>query len=217
MATRGPAPILRRRPRRQRGFTLIIVFIIMLAMAGMSAQVLLATQGDLQAAGHDREAAVALYAAESAVAFGKDWIAQRVNAGDTASALLSSGAAPLCQPTCGTVNCVAPGTAPRGAQPTVDYDLPRQARLRFCVHNNAADPSYGGATPTGDVSDGDGILTIEGYGFGPNGATSRIVVDVRLAAGAATGVGDYAQATGGAARQHTGEATGAVTPSALAF
>ena len=202
---------------RQRGFALIVVLLLVLAMAGTSATILANTQADLQVAGTDREATVALYAAEAAVAFGKDWIAGRVDVGESASSILASGAAPLCQPACAGVNCLTPGIAPRAAQPEVDYDPRRQARYRFCVHNNAYDPNYGVATPTGDTSDSDGILTIEGYGFGPNGAASRIVADVRVGTGDAPAGGEYAQSGGGPSKHATGEALSNVAPNQTSF
>src|SRR5438309_12082714 len=62
------------RRRRQRGFSLIVVFLLILIMVGIASAVMMSTQGDLQVAGHDREAATALYAAEAGITYAQWWL-----------------------------------------------------------------------------------------------------------------------------------------------
>jgi Tfp pilus assembly protein PilX len=102
---------------RQRGFVLITVFLVLLLLLSLGGAVLLSTQSDLQVAGYDREAAIALYAAEAGIAFGKDWLAGRVS-GTGAGAwtvLLRSGDALLCAPG----NGAAPKVLPKVTNPAV--------------------------------------------------------------------------------------------------
>lgn len=186
--------ILRRVPgsRRQRGFSLIIVFILVIAMVGIAAALMVSTQGDLQVAGQDRESATAFYAAEAGIAFAKDWLTS-ANMGQgnaTWSTLLASGVPQLCV----VGNGQTPGTVPQTAQ--VPYDLIRPASYRFCFHNNVDDPNYTLNPPTGDTVDGDGVLAIESYGYGPNGSVGHVTVNVAVTAGAAA-TNCYAGSGGG--------------------
>lgn len=204
----------RRRPARERGFTLIIVFLIIIVMVGIASAVMLSTQGDLQVSGHDRESATALYAAEAGVASAEWWMyrfpvlntAKFLNSGapgitvgawhtlmsangggPKAMLCVNPAGAPVTSPPMGLpIAAAVPYTA--GAGPPfpgtpVTYDGTRQAVFQWCVHNNALDPLYRltPASPTcllPDYCDGDNIITIESWGYGPNGASSHISVDV---------------------------------------
>lgn len=197
-------PPVRPRPR-QRGFVLITVFLVILLLLTLGGAVLLSTQSDLQVSGYDREAAIALYAAEAGVAFGKDWLAGRVS-GTGAGAwtvLLRSGDALLCAPGSGA----APGVQPKANNAAVSYDVARSASYRFCIHNNALDDRYFDSPATGDTEDSDGMITIESYGFGPGGAASRLTVEVS-AGTTSRAVGDYFQGGGDGRKGAVGEATG---------
>src|SRR4051794_9983901 len=61
------------RLKRQRGFSLIVVFVIIIVMVGVASAVMITTQGDLQVAGSDREQMSALYAAEAGVSWAQ-WV-----------------------------------------------------------------------------------------------------------------------------------------------
>lgn len=214
--------------RRQRGFSLIIVFLLVIAMVGAAAAVLLATQTDLQVTGHDRELNVGLSAAETGVAYAKDWIALRVGAGMTGSDILASGANELCvcdalppgppaancrpvaaQPKwrwrAGTPTAINPGTLP------CDTD----ACFQFCVHNNALDPSYPAAA--GNVTDGDGILAVETWGWGPTGAASRLTVEMRVGTTLAPTAGEYFKAGGGPLNQAFSDESATVAATQRSF
>ncbi len=166
---------------QQQGFTLIVVFMIMIAMISVAAAVMVTTQGDLRVAGQDRQAAAAFYAAEAGDAFARDWLAkQNVGLGAGAfTALLQSGALQLCAPGNGS----APGTVPKTAQGMVSFDSDRGSQYQYCIHNNADDAAYANSPSTGDSVDSDGIVAIESYGYAPNGAANHVTVSVRAALG----------------------------------
>ncbi|MSP61114.1 MAG: hypothetical protein EXR72_12365 [Myxococcales bacterium] len=179
---------LRTPRRRQRGFSLIVVFLLITLMVGVAAMVMLSSQSDLQIAGQDRESMTAFHAAEAGVAFAKDWLASKApTPGPTAfSVLLKSAAPELCQT---GANVYLPGVKPN--RPAQAYDTARGSSFQFCIHNNPLDPAYPGGT--GHLDDTDGAVAIEAYGFGPGGAVSRITVEVQAASTsnhpAAPGVG----------------------------
>jgi Tfp pilus assembly protein PilX len=171
------------RRRDQRGFSLVILFLIILVMVGIAAGVMVTTQGDLQVSGHEREAKVAYYAAQAGLAMAETYLLTKA-AGGSWTGYLSSGDARLCGPvSAGTPtkppNCPA-ATNPRDCT----FDTTRQACVQYCFHNNSIDPHYldSGLTGSGDINDADNKITVEAWGFAPNspnGATSHLVMDVR--------------------------------------
>jgi type II secretory pathway pseudopilin PulG len=199
-------------PGRQRGFSLIIVFLLIMVMVGLAAAVMTTTQGDLQVAGTDREGAIAFYAAEAGVAYAKDWLsAQSVPTGNNAfSAVLASGAVQICAPAVGPPPGSTPGTQPQVANVPVVY-LKDAANnpitwYRFCVHNNVDDPNYINLSGNGDTVDSDGKVTIESYGTGPNNTLARVAATVAVST-AQVGVSDYSQQGGGGTKQGRGDTT----------
>ncbi len=197
--------------RRQRGFTLIIVFLLVVLMVGVAAVVMLSSQTDLRIAGQDREATIAFYAAESGVAYAKDWLnSQAPQPGPTAWTNLFS-----LNPRCGLASCICtgfglntPGITPAPVNKVfLDVNIP--SSFNFCIHNNALDPNFATGN-LGNTTDADGIIAVEAYGYGPNGQVSHITVEygatgaVALHAGGYTfsgdlhGVGEGGIQTGGA-------------------
>lgn len=194
------------RTHRQRGFSLIIVFLIIVMLIGIGGAAILSTQTDLAVAGRDREAAVSLYAAEAGIAFGKDWLfgkASGTGAGAWNSVLTSAGKY-LCVPGDGT----APGTVPNGLNTPTSYDAPRGSSYVFCFHNNALDPNYFLLPPTGDTTDGEGVIVIESYGYGPANARTHLTAEIRNTAVTLARGQDYSQGSSGTLKQASGE-TGA--------
>ncbi len=189
------------RPGRQRGFSLIVVFLLVIVMVGLAAALMVSTQGDLQVAGQDREAQSAFYAAEAAIAFGKDWLTTaNIGSGQTAwTTLLSSGSEMLCVP----VGGARPGTAcDQTKNPPVAYGDTKTLTYQFCFHNNADDQRYFDAVPTGDTADFDGDLVIEGYGYFGS-STAHVAVQIEVHPGG-TAVGGYTSDLGGSLKQGSG-------------
>jgi Tfp pilus assembly protein PilX len=197
----------------QRGFSLIVVFLLIIVLVGLAASLMVSTQGDIQVAGQDREAATSFYAAEAGVAFAKDWLTTRpVNTGPGAfSPVFQSGATQLCL----TVGGGKPGTLPNpgnianspGGRTTLD--AARTADYQFCVHNNADDPNYFTNPPNGDTVDGDGILQIEAYGWGPDGTANHISAQVRNGS-ALQAITDYTCEGGDCGRKGGASESGAI-------
>ena len=229
-----------RKRNRQRGFSLVVVFIIILVMVGVSAGVMLSTQGDLQVSGHDREAVSALYAAEAGAAWGKSFVLNFYTPvactpafNCTWTAFLNSLAplsAALCvlppggtnPPTTLPVAAAVPSTpgalGPPNPGTPVIYDATRNIYYQWCAHNNASDPTYNppGAVG-GNLNDGDNIITIESWGWvGGNGtlatalASSHITIDVQYANANLLLANDYQQSGGSAIKQARGESSTSV-------
>jgi hypothetical protein len=195
--TMHPTPAGR---RRDRGFSLLVVFLLITVMVGVAATVILSTQRDLSGAGQDREALQAFYAAEHAVAQAKDFLAGAAAARGITQASFAAGGGWTPILTQLDAAGAAPGCAsgPSNATPRMPWsDFAGGAfvvgggnvRWRFCIHNNADDVAYldpGGAVPagcvgkTGDVCDERDplhLVTIEAWGAA-GAAQSHLVVNV---------------------------------------
>lgn len=152
----------------------------MMVMVGIAAAVAMSTQEDLSVSGQDREAKAAFYAAEYAVAQGKDYLAGAPYDGVTGwTALLKSGAVQLCKTAGGAVPGVVPNSPITPFNPNflVGVDA---VQYNFCIHNNNDNPAY--VTATGDLDDSKDAshyLVIEGYGYyGANKATAHVAATV---------------------------------------
>jgi Tfp pilus assembly protein PilX len=203
-----------RQPRRQRGFTLVLVFFLIILMVGVLTALLVSAQGDLQVAAVDRESTSSFYAAETGAAYGKDWLLSRSPSPGTAAwtPILKGNPAVVCTV---AVNSAQPGTALPPLQRSVSLKsgalLPSTACpagegcFNFCVRNNSLDPNWMNPTPANwadpnkrpDLNDADGVVTIEAYGWGPNGQVSRVSLDVLAAGAVASNEGGYGKAGGG--------------------
>jgi Tfp pilus assembly protein PilX len=185
-------PCPRRRRRRDRGFSLLVVFLLIIAMLGVAATVILSTQQNLSQAGQDREALQAFYAAENAVAQAKDHLAGAAAAAALTPANFAArgGWTAVLQPLAadGAVEGCASG--PVHATPRMAWrELDGGVRWRFCVHNDAGDlarldPS--GVAPAScagvlaeacDARDPLHLVTIEAWG-GAGAAVTHLAVDV---------------------------------------
>jgi hypothetical protein len=219
----------RNRGSRARGFSLLIVMMLVAVLVGGAAILMSSVQGQFQIAGQDRQAAAALYAADYAIAQGKAFIASQPGlfVGSWNPLLTSTNPAVnkyLCfQPL--PTPAARPGIGPKTVNPAIDlYSYPQGGKTQwnFCLHNNADDPAYidssvysvaPGGVPQGDTNDGLDplrLLVIEGYGsmFESNTATipsaiAHVAVTItqpQLNGGG--GFDSYAQVGAGAA--HTG-------------
>jgi hypothetical protein len=220
----------RARRSRQRGFSLLIVFMLILIMVGLAMGVVLATQQDLSIAGQDREQAQSLYAAEYAVAMAKAYLLSTPNIynapggpnGGWTPLLKSTDPnvqALLCQPLVNYPNNTAPGITPKTASVALPMPAPwtgpggtgpSPVTYQFCFHNNADDPAYLDPPATGPTGDNDdsreklSLLVIEAYGTGFNRAVTHLAVTV---GGPANVQGTQNQARGTEAGNtgHTGQ------------
>ncbi len=155
------------RGRRERGFSLMVVSLLVLVMIGVAGTVALSTQSDLATAGQGREAKTAFYAAENALAEGQAWVAtQPFDAERGWSALLSSGAVELCRSVEGARPGTMPAMAPRSFQPPFVTAAGDEIFWMFCLHNDGEDPAY--LSAEGDLDDSRDPLhqiVVEGWGW----------------------------------------------------
>ncbi len=193
-----------RGPRRdQRGFSLVIVFLIIIVMVGIAAGVMVTTQGDVQVSGAAREAKVAFYAAQAGLAQAEDYLLVKSGGGGSWTQFLASGDPKLCGPI-NTGQPIGPPRCPTAQNPVDNtFDPSRQAGVRYCIHNNAIDPRYvdNGVSGSGDLNDGDNIITVESWGYGANNAMAHLVMDVRFPAGTQRRF-SYAQQGGSEVKQN---------------
>jgi type II secretory pathway pseudopilin PulG len=199
---RSPFPTPR---SRQRGFSLLIVFMLIVIMVGLAMGVVLATQQDLSVAGQDREQAQSLYAAEYAVAtakayllstpslFGGNWnpLLQTVDPNvqkllcdpTAAGASYPNNPIPSTVPKPANSPQMMPGWLPVGTATISDFTF------QYCFHNNADDPNYldPAGAPIGDTTDGPRdkltLLVIEAYGTATNGAKTHLAVTIGAPSG----------------------------------
>jgi hypothetical protein len=109
---------------RQRGFSLMVVFLLVTVMVALAGTVALSTQADLSTAGQGRESRTAFYAAEYALAEGQAWLAE------------NKGAADCDHPT------------PRSFEPRFITSGGDEIRWSFCVHEGTIEGfGYYGAPP----------------------------------------------------------------------
>lgn len=173
---------LRSGRRSERGFSLLVVFVLMVAMVGMAGLVATSTQQDLSISGQDREAKMAFYAAEYGVAQAKDFLSTAGFSQTTGwQTLLAGGGIQLCNP----VGGAQPGTQPKSTFPKKAFYTAGTNTIEYnwCLHNNRDDPGYmfpPGGVANGDTTDNEPahLLTIEAFGYAPFGATSRITATI---------------------------------------
>jgi hypothetical protein len=184
---------MRRRSRRQdRGFSLMVVSLLVLVMVGLAGTVALSTRADLAAAGQGREAKTAFYAAEYALAEGQAWVAaQPFDAERGWSALLSSGARELCRAEGDARPGSQPKMAPRPFDPRFVTSGGDEILWMFCVHNDAADPAWlSHEGEKDDARDPLHQLVVEGWGW--YGRPPRVASHVSLTLrGAAARPGEW--------------------------
>jgi hypothetical protein len=181
---------MRARRQRDRGFSLLVVLMLITVMAGVAGTVILSSQRGLSLAGQDREALSAFYAAEDGVAQAKDWLAAQLAAdGVTPATFAERGGwtTILARLAHAPEGCA---TGPLHASARRDSSaLDASTRFTFCIHNDADDVAFvdpGGTTPPGcvgktadvcDERDPRHALTIEAWGVSV-AAQAHVAVDV---------------------------------------
>jgi hypothetical protein len=187
----------RRYRRRDRGFSLIVLFMLVIIMIGVAAAVMLSTQEDLAVSGQDREALTAFYSAEYGVAQAKDWLSAAIKAqwpiassftdwGPILTTLRSPGVTQGCLPT--TAGAMTWPVQPRmnwqeynaagGTSDPWPATGPGHVMWRFCIHNNADDIAYlDTAGDTGAPCNGATGDTCDAREGAPGAALHTITVD----------------------------------------
>ncbi len=145
----------------QRGFSLVVVFLILSLMAAAALAVLVTARSDIRVSGHERLRSVAFYAAEAGLAYAKADLTTRWSPSSLWTPVLSNSA------------------YRRGI--TRDYRFGGsngvpiiRARYTYRVQNNPDDPS---GSPTVDT-DGKVVLVAVGQALDPSGR--RVLATVTL-------------------------------------
>ncbi len=161
---------MRRNAREQaheRGNAMLLVLLAMSGLAALGGMSALAVRGGLDAAGHDRFKAIALYAAESGAAAAVDFVRKEQAAGRTLSDLVEPYNYDPQPPT---------GIAGNGALPDDDdnpFSTDLQAWYEVVILNNATDTGLAAGDDT------DARFVVRATGHGPNGAVAMVEWDVR--------------------------------------
>jgi len=176
------ATLMNRRPPArpidpERGAALVVSLICVVGLLGIGAITLLSVQSELRSSGSSRVEQTALYAAESGVAAGMDYL--RVNCkdnGDFFSDLVEPSNVNPASPAHPSLygNNRRPNT---GGNP---FDADTENWYQVTILNNRADPGY----DVGNDVDGDVLLHVIGYG--PNGTQATLEVEVRATSCIAT-------------------------------
>jgi len=154
------------------------MLLLLLALAGLGALgglTVIATRGSMNAAGHDRYKAIALYAAESGAAAGIDYLRQQTAQGVPWSALVTPSNSSPISPSDVVGNGVLNG---EDGNP---FGTDTQAWFEIEILNNPSDTGFA----TGE--DSDNRLIIRATGHGPDGTTARVEVEVKSNATGAVG------------------------------
>jgi Tfp pilus assembly protein PilX len=155
--------LLRSRLARQRGSSLLIIFLVLTVMSALAMAVLLTTRSDIKISGSDREHSVAFATAEAGLAYGKSFLTTQWNTTTGWSTLLQSTAA-----TTGVTQAYDFGGV--SGMPTV------KARYTYRFVNNPTDPS---ASATVDT-DGRILVVSTGVALDPSGTTVLATTTVQV-------------------------------------
>ena len=152
---------------QQRGNAMLLVLLAMSGLAALGGMTALSVRGGLDAAGHDRFKAIALYAAESGAAAAIDFVRQEQAAGRSLSELV--------EPDNDTPQSPA-AILGNGARPDDDdnpFGADTQAWYEVELRNNPTDTGLAAGDDT------DGRFVIRATGHGPGGAVALVEWEVR--------------------------------------
>jgi hypothetical protein len=154
----SPEPPPRRRDRGQRGAALVVALIAVVALLGIGVVTMLSVTSDTAAGGHDRFQQVALYAAESGVNAGMDYL--RHNCDSANGGFFSN----LVEPN--NVNPQVPsglyGNNVQPGQPANPFNgSSAQTWYKVTILNNTDDSGFAAG------NDNDGLVVLHSEGHGP--------------------------------------------------
>lgn len=152
----------RRNMRRQRGSALVVSLIVLTGLVTLGSLTVLAVQGGISAAGHDRHRATALFAAESGAASAMDYLRRNVDTTTKWSAYVEPNNVSPQSPVDIFGNRAMPGT------PENLFSSDVRAWYEVEILNNLDDDGYA----TGD--DNDGRVIVRSTGHGPNGTVAQV-------------------------------------------
>jgi hypothetical protein len=137
----------------ERGGVLVVAMVALVALLGLGGLTILAVTSSSRASSHERFQSVALYAAESGIWAGLDYLRGSLDW----SVDLASNPNPI------------PGNGAMPGDPASLFSAELGAWYEVEVLNNLGDPGPG---------DTDGILLLRSTGYGPGGA--RVVLEIEV-------------------------------------
>jgi len=144
---------------------MVVAMVSLVGLVGVGGVALLAAQGGLSGATHDRFQGVALHAAEAGVAVAMDSLRVQFDLAAHWSALVTPD----------NQDVEASTLAGNGAMPGETANLfssDRESWYEVEIRNNVSDPGFAGGT------DDDSRVVIRSTGHGPNGA--RVILEVEV-------------------------------------
>jgi Tfp pilus assembly protein PilX len=191
-----PTRVPRHPHRHERGATLIVALVAIVALLGIGMVTVLSVRSDTVAAGSDRFQTMALYAAESGVAAGMDFL--RSNCPTTSAGFTSMlGTAP----TGITGNNVQSGTGYPFTTGSKNY-------YSVSIKNNAGETSA--------AADSDYTVVLRSVGYAPN--STQVVLEVEVTSPSCLTndcQSGYAQGFNNAANDNTAKCVASITASSL--
>lgn len=165
----------REKSRGERGSALILSMLTLIALLTIGSLTALSVQSDAASAGAEQQKQIATYAAESGVAAGMEFLRQNLDSTQNWTAFVSPNNATPMEP------ALVPG---QGQQPAGSGNLfAPEMRMWYRVQlfNNVSDPGLAAG------EDQDGRIVVRSTGFGPNGASAIVEVEIRAMGGTPAG------------------------------
>lgn len=151
----------------EKGSVLIVTMVGLTALLGIAGMTILSARSTLSTSASNRFQTSALFAAESGVWAGIDFLRQSCDQSTLFTQFVSPDNASPQSPSGIFANNVPPGTAPN------PFDIRRKAWYRVTILNNSGDPGLS----SGRDTDSQVILHVVGYG--PDGTQATVEVEVR--------------------------------------
>jgi hypothetical protein len=152
---------------RERGSVMIVALVILVALLGLGGYAAVSVKQSIAQVGHDRHEQAALYAAESGVAAGIEFLRRHYDELDNWSAFVTpNNEAPVSPPE-------VRGNGARPGEPGNLFDEDSAAWYEVSFFNHIGDPELALG------NDSDGRILVHSVGHGPNGTSVSLEVEVR--------------------------------------
>ncbi len=156
-----------RRAVRERGSVMLVALVILVALLGLAGYAAVSIQQTTAQTGHDRHEQVALYAAESGVAAGIEFLRRHYDENDHWSAFVSPHNENPPSPDGIRGNRAKPG------EPDNIFREDSGAWYEVSIYNHIGDPQL----PSG--IDSDARVLVHAVGYGPNDTSVSLEVEIR--------------------------------------
>jgi len=160
--------------RRQRGNSMLLATIVLVALGTLSSLTVVSVQGGIATTGNDRFHQIAVYSAESGGAAAMDYLRKNIDQATGWTAFVTANNASPVSPNL-PGNNAAIGSA--GNLFTSDV----LGSYSVTIYNNRSDPGYAAGQDT------DKRIVIRSTGYGPNGSVA--IIEWEITANNVTGLG----------------------------